>query len=143
MTDAREQKAWTLADPATWFVLALSAAFVCLGMLFLFSPQAGAALFGIAAPDRPGLLYVAAIGLRDLALGLYLAVLVFLATPRAVGAILGVTVLIPLGDVLLVFFERGLTSPSHLALHAGSALIMAAGAAFLLRRAPQNKREDA
>jgi EamA domain-containing membrane protein RarD len=119
-------------EPSTWLVLALSGVFIALGLLFVFAPRAGAALFGIAAPEGPGLSYVSAIGLRDLAFGAYLAALSCLSTQRAVGTVLGLTVLIPIGDVILVFLERGFESPKHLLLHAGSGLVMAISSLWLL-----------
>ena len=127
-----------LHEPSTWFVFALSGVFVLLGLLFIVAPRAGAALFGIAAPERPGLSYVSAIGLRDLAFGAYLAALSRVSMHRAVGTVLGLTVLIPIGDVILVFLERGFESPQHLLLHAGSGIVMAAGAFWLLSRTPHH-----
>ena len=132
MTTRSEGSGLPLHEPSTWLVLALSGVFVLLGLLFVFAPRAGAALFGIAAPERPGLSYVSAIGLRDLAFGAYLAVLSRLSTRRAVGTVLGLTILIPVGDVILVFLERGFESPMHLVLHAGSGLVMAAASLWLL-----------
>jgi hypothetical protein len=132
MTTRSEGSGLPLHEPSTWLVLALSGVFVLLGLLFVFAPRAGAALFGIAAPERPGLSYVSAIGLRDLAFGAYLAALSRLSTRRAVGTVLGLTILIPVGDVILVFLERGFESPMHLVLHAGSGLVMAAASLWLL-----------
>jgi hypothetical protein len=97
------------------------------------SRRAGAALFGIAAPEGPGLSYVSAIGLRDLAFGSYLAALSRLSTARTLAVVLGLTTLIPAGDVILVFLERGFESPKHLLLHAGSGLVMALSASSLLQ----------
>ncbi len=134
MTNQSRELGLPLHAPSTWLVLALSAVFVLLGLLFIFAPRAGAALFGIAAPEGLGLSYVSAIGLRDLAFGAYLAALSRLATRRAVGTVLGLTVLIPIGDVILVFLERGFESLTHLLLHAGSGLVMASSALWLLRQ---------
>ena len=85
---------------------------------------------------------MSAIGPRDLALGLYLFTLARISSRRAIGAILGITVLIPVGDVAIVWTERGFESPAHLLLHAGSAVLMAAGAAWLLTQAKHHERED-
>ncbi|RDI62568.1 DUF4267 domain-containing protein [Microvirga subterranea] len=131
-----------VSEPRTWLVLALSGVFVLLGILFVFLPRAGAALFGIRPSEDAELSYVSAIGLRDLALGFYLFALSRLSTARAVGAILAITVLIPVGDVIIVGMERGFDSPGHLLLHAGSACIMAAGAAWLLTSSKHTDRED-
>ncbi len=70
-----------------------------------------------------------------LAFGGYILALASLSTGRAVGLVLGVTVLIPLGDVLFLLAVRGFSSPGHLLLHLASAGVMAAAAAWMLRRA--------
>jgi Domain of unknown function (DUF4267) len=140
MTGRSEESGLPLHAPSTWLVLALSGVFVLLGVLFVFAPRAGAALFGIAAPEGSGLSYVSAIGLRDLGFGAYLAALSRLSTRRAVGTVLGLTVLIPIGDVILVFLERGFESLTHLLLHAGSGLVMAAGALWLLAQSSHDNK---
>jgi hypothetical protein len=140
MTDRDQPSGLPLHEPSTWLVLALAGVFVLLGLLFVFGPRTGAALFGIAAPEGPGLSYVSAIGLRDLAFGAYLAALSRLSTRRAVGTVLGLTVLIPAGDVILVFLERGFESPKHLLLHAGSGLVMAASSVWLLAQASHDNK---
>lgn len=142
MTGTTDRRGLPFREPTTWLVLALSGMFVLLGLLFVLAPQAGAALFGIRPTEDAGLSYVSAIGLRDLALGLYLFALARLSTRQSVGAILGITVLIPIGDVAIVWMERGLESPAHLLLHAGSAVLMAASAAWLLAQAQHHERED-
>jgi hypothetical protein len=140
MMSGRGSSGLPLNALSTWLVLALAGVFVLLGLLFVFAPRAGAALFGIAATEGPGLSYVSAIGLRDLAFGAYLAALSRLSTRRTVGTVLGLTVLIPAGDVILVFLERGFESPKHLLMHAGSGLVMAAGSLWLLAQASHDNK---
>ena len=140
MTHQDQPSGLPLHEPSTWLVLALAGVFMLLGLLFIFGPLAGAALFGIAAPEGPGLSYVSAIGLRDLAFGAYLTALSRLATRRAVGTVLGLTVIIPAGDVILVFLERGFESPQHLLLHTVSGLVMAASSLWLLAQASHDNK---
>ena len=123
-----------LGRPSTWIVLAPAIGLVLLGLLFIARPTAGAAIFGIPAPDWPGRWYLVAIGLRDLAFGLYVLALALFASARAVGLVLAITVLIPAGDIVIVALERGLASPLHLALHAASGTYMAAASAWVLTR---------
>jgi len=129
------------SEPSTWLVFALAAVFVALGLLFLFAPRLGAALFGIPAPDGIPLFYLPAIGLRDLAFGLYLAALALRSTPRTVALILFLTVLIPFGDIVLVAIVRGIGSP-YLLVHGLSAAALAFTGAWLLR-AKQRSGSDA
>ena len=117
-------------------VLAMAGVFLLIAALFVAAPALGAAVFGIPAPDGAGLAYVRALGLRDLALGLYLAGLVLFSSRRAVGVVLGATVVIPVGDALLVLAREGLSSPGHLLLHGFSGVCCAAVALWLLRPEP-------
>jgi hypothetical protein len=141
MRRGSERAGLPLSEPSTWLVLALSGVFVLLGLLFVFAPRPSAALFGIPVSEDPGLSYVSAIGLRDLAFGLYLFALSRLSGRRAVGVILALTVLIPIGDVIIVFLERGFESPQHLLLHSGSGIVMAASSIWLLIGS-KHQRED-
>ena len=103
--------------------------------LCIASPHTGAAVFGLPAPEGHGAAWVAVVGLRDLAFGGYVLALALFSTRHAVALVLGTTVLIPLGDVLVLLAVRGFSSPGHLLLHLASAGVMAAAAAWLLRRA--------
>ena len=121
--------------PSTWLVRLLAAAFVGLGLLFVLAPHAGAALFGLPAPEGAGFGYLPAIGLRDLAFGFYLLILSFIATRRALGLIFAATVIIPIGDVIIVAAERGSEAGFNLLLHGLSAAAMAAASLWLLAQA--------
>jgi hypothetical protein len=129
------------AQIAVALTYALAAMFVALGALFLFAPHWGAGLFGIPAPENAGFAYLPAIGLRDLAFGLYLAALARLGSARALSAVLALTTLIPLGDMALVGWARGLDSGFHLLLHGASAALMAGSAIFVRAVSSKNTRE--
>lgn len=122
-----------LRGAGAWVVLAMAGAFSAIAALFVAAPTLGAAVFGIPAPEAAAQAYVRALGLRDLALGLYLLGLVLFSSRRAVGVVLAATVVIPVGDVLLVLGREGLSSPGHLLLHGLSAACVAAVALWLLR----------
>jgi hypothetical protein len=126
-------------EPSTWLVLALSAVFVALGVLFVITPSLGAAVFGVPVAETATLAYVDAIGFRDLAFGLYLFALARMSTRRVVATILGVTTFIPVGDLAIVLAMRGLSSPVHLLLHAASGAVMAGASLWLLRFDPGRK----
>ena len=117
-------------------VLAMAGVFLLIAALFVAAPVLGAAVFGIPAPDGAGLAYVRAVGLRDLALGLYLLGLALFSSRRAAGVVLAATVAIPVGDMLLVLMREGLSSPGHLLLHGLSGACCAAVALWLLRPDP-------
>ncbi len=126
--------------PAFVVVMGLAAVFVGLGIIFLVAPRLGALVFGVPAPEGEALVYLPVIGLRDLAFGLYLAALAMLASRRTVGIVLGLTVLIPVGDMILLALTRGLAP--QLALHLLSGLAVGGVALWLLTRRDNDKRED-
>lgn len=117
-----------------WFVRLLSGSFIVLGLLFLVWPHSGAAVFGLPAPEGASLGYLPAIGLRDLAFGLYLLILSFTSGRRVLGLILAATLVIPLGDMIIVAAQRGPDGWGYLLLHGLSAAIMGGASAWLLRR---------
>ncbi len=108
---------------------------MALGAVFVAAPDLGAAVFGLPAPEGGAAAWIAVVGVRDFAFGGYVLALALFSTRRAVGVVLGVTALIPLGDVLVLLAVRGFSSPGHLLLHLASAGVMAAAAAWMLRRA--------
>jgi hypothetical protein len=121
-----------LRDPAAWPALALSAAFVALGGVFVAAPRWGAAVFGLPAPEGVAAAWPAVVGIRDVVFGLYLLVLALVAARRTLARVLGVSVLIPLGDVLLLVVARGgETRTGHLLLHLASAGVLAGTAALV------------
>jgi hypothetical protein len=79
--------------------------------------------------------WTAVVGLRDLVLGGYVLALALLSARRAVGIVLGTTVLIPLGNVLVLLAVRGFSSPGHLLPHSAGAGVVVAAAARKLHRA--------
>ena len=121
--------------PSTWLVRLLAAVFLGLGFLFILAPRAGASLFGLPAPEGASFGYLPAIGLRDLAFGLYLLILSFTATRRVLGLIFAATVIIPVGDVVIVAMERGFEAVPNLLLHGLSAAAMAGASLWLLAQA--------
>ncbi len=106
-------------------------------MLFVVAPRAGAAVFGLPAPEGDALGYLRAIGIRDLAFGGYVLALAWLAGRRAAGIVLAITLLIPVSDLALILSIRGFDSPLHLLLHAASGIYVGLAAMILLRYGPE------
>jgi hypothetical protein len=121
-----------IADFRTWLVIAPAIGLVLLGVALVASPALGAAIFGLPLPPGSAAGYVPAIGVRDIVFGLYILALAWFSSRRAVGIVLALTALIPLGDILVLVVHTGLSSPWHLALHAVSGLYMAAAATWVL-----------
>lgn len=138
MTDAGTRELPNHAS-SMWLVRALGLGFMGLGLLFLIAPRSGAALFGLPAPEGEGFGYLPAIGLRDLAFGLYLLILSFTATQRILGLIFAATLVIPIGDLIVVASARGPDAILNLLLHGTSAAVMAAGSIWLLTSSAHDK----
>ena len=117
---------------STWLVLGPAIGLMLIGLVLIVTPRTGAAIFGVPAPEGRGAAYLPALGLRDIAFGLYVLALALFSTRRAVGLVLGITVLIPIGDIAIVAADRGLSSPGHLLLHAASGVYMAAASLWML-----------
>ena len=111
----------------------LSAVFFLLGGFFVASPEPAAAFYGVPSHDRVALLYVRAVGVRDLALASYLLGLTLMGQWRALSIVLTGTILIPVGDLLLLSAAGG--EAVHYLLHGASGLCFAALALWSLRNA--------
>ena len=107
-----------------WALFAASLLFAGLGLFFVCAPEQAAGLFGIptALPDGHG--HVRAVGLRDIALAGYLALLTLFASARAVLVVLLVTLIIPVGDLVLVAGATG-GEARQMVLHLASAMLFA------------------
>lgn len=113
-----------------WTLLAASLLFAGLGLLFLFRVDTAASLFGIPATNSENQGYVRAVGLRDLALAGYLALLTLYASARAVLLVLLVTLIIPAGDLVLVVASAD-GDAGQMVLHAASGLLFGGLAAWV------------
>ncbi|MDQ0840276.1 DUF4267 domain-containing protein [Sphingomonas faeni] len=112
-------------------LLVCAAAFFLLGALFMLAPATGGRVYGFSAETEPALLYVRAIGLRDLALASYIAGLTVGRHRRALAILLTLTTMIPAGDLFLLG-TMGSGSAVHYLLHSVS-LAGFAGLAWWVR----------
>jgi len=108
-----------------WFASILGGLFLLLGLGSLLMPKAGAAIYGVAGDGSGTLLYVRALGFRDLTLSAYLIGLAYAGSVRALAILSAATVVIPMGDMALLILSQ-CSSGLHYVLHATSALCFAA-----------------
>jgi hypothetical protein len=114
-----------------------------LGLRFVFVPEASAAGFGVPASARGDAgAYLATKGVRDTASGLFILTLLAVRQWYALGWLLLVATIIPLGDAAIVLSHHG---PIGLAygMHGGAALTLVVIAVLLLRDQPPAKRPPA
>jgi Domain of unknown function (DUF4267) len=108
-------------------------ALTVLGLRFLLDPEAGASGFGVpasAAGDASA--YLATKGIRDTASGLFILALIAARQLHALGWLLLVATIIPVGDALVVLSHNG-SAGLALGMHGGAALALVAVGLLLLR----------
>lgn len=105
--------------------LSLSAVFLLLGLLFVARPDLGAGIYGVQAHDPATIVYVRAVGFRDLALAAYLFGLAAAGQIRALTIVLAATIVIPVGDIALLL-RSGTGHAVHYMLHGASLFCFAA-----------------
>ena len=125
-----------------WSLLAASGLFGCLGLLFLAATREASALFGVAGTGPGDHIYLRAIGLRDIALAGYLALLTLYGSARAVLIVLVVTLVIPAGDLVLVATAPG-RGAIHMLLHLASGMLFAGLTIWVktVARNPETRRD--
>jgi hypothetical protein len=116
----------------------IGAGIIVLGARFLIAPQAAAAGFGVpvdpagqqnhASGPYPWL-YVK--GVRDIASGIFLWILLLNHAPHLLGAFMAAATLIPVGDAAIVLRSGGARAAAF-GIHGVTAVVMLAAAASLL-----------
>ncbi|KUI39354.1 DUF4267 domain-containing protein [Mycobacterium sp. GA-2829] len=113
------------------YVLAgvIAAAIIAIGARFLIAPRVAAAGYGVPAdPAQP---YLRVKGIRDIASGMFVVVLMITGTPHLLAWILLAATIIPIADAVIVASEGGPRSIS-LGVHGATAVVMLIAAALLL-----------
>ena len=130
--DARRIARMSLTRSMVLATCLLAGVFAALGALFVTKPALAAGFYGLPADDPTALLYVRAVGLRDLALAAYLLGLTLAGQRRALSIVFIGTLVIPIGDILLLASsDAGRTV--HYLLH-GASLLCFAGLALWTRQ---------
>jgi len=111
----------------------LGAGIIVIGARFLAVPQAAAAAYGITT-ERDGPAsdpYLAAKGVRDIASGIVVFVLLAAGKPPILGGYLAAASIIPVGDGINVLRHNGPKATAY-GVHGTTAAVMLATAALLL-----------
>lgn len=114
-----------LTRPLALSICLLSGVFLVLGGVFLAAPRWAAGFYGLPTSHAGALSYVRAVGLRDLALAAYLLGLVAAGQRHAIFIVLLATLVIPMGDIVLLA-SSGAGRPVHFLLHITSLMCFAA-----------------
>jgi hypothetical protein len=117
------------------YVLAglIAAAIIVIGARFLVAPRAAAAGYGVE-PDldqRHARAYLSVKGVRDIASGLFVAILIAAGATHLLGWVLLAATIIPIADTAIVLANGG---PKSIAwgVHGVTAAVMVATSALLL-----------
>ena len=117
------------------YVLAglLAAAIIFIGARFLVAPRIAAAGYGVqAAVNLPGsVAYLSVKGVRDIATGLFVIILMVAGATHLVGWVMLAATIIPLGDAAIVLRNGGSKSVAW-GVHGGTAAVMLITTALLL-----------
>jgi hypothetical protein len=109
---------------------AIGVAIILIGVRFLVAPRAAAAGFGVPAGDPPPVwLYTK--GVRDIASGIFLWILLENRAPHLLGAFMVAAALIPVGDAIIVLRSGG-SRAAAFGIHGATAVIMLAAGGTLL-----------
>jgi hypothetical protein len=111
----------------------LGAGIVIIGARFLAAPQAAAAAYGITTEQSGPASdpYLAAKGVRDIASGIVVFVLLAAGKPHILGSYLAAASIIPIGDATNVLRRNGPKATAY-GVHGTTAAVMLATAALLL-----------
>ncbi|MEH2303031.1 MAG: DUF4267 domain-containing protein [Nostoc sp.] len=118
-----------------WLVVLPAVGIIFIGARFIIAPLVGAAGFGIPVDSTDTYAYLWAKGTRDIVSGLFVIVFLWIKVTRQVlSAFLFVVALIPLGDLLNVYINIGMSNIAALMIHGGTALYLIVLASVLLKR---------
>lgn len=86
----------------------IAAGIIFIGFRFLLAPSTAAAAYGVPAGAEPHLqAYLSAKGIRDIASGLFLAMLMAYGSTRVLGSFILIATLIPIVDAMIVLRQGG------------------------------------
>ena len=120
----------------------VGAGIIFIGARFLVAPRAAAAGYGITTKQdgEPTDPYFAAKGVRDIASGIAVFVLLAAGTPRILGGYMAAASIIPVGDGINVLRNNGPKATAY-GVHGATAAVMLATAAVLCTRPAQPGRQ--
>ena len=103
----------------------IAAGIIFIGCRFLLAPSTAAAAYGVPAGVEPhSRAYLSAKGIRDIASGLFAAVLIAYGSPHALGWFMLVATLIPIADAVIVLHQGGGRAAIAFGVHGGTAVAM-------------------
>jgi len=130
------KKQWGIRSASYWITLILALGIIFIGIRFILYPQVGAIGYGIRFQDVADTAYGKVKGIRDVFSGLVMLVLLIARMRKATALAFTMSIVVPLGDFLVVLSANGAGDMEHLLIHGITALIMAVNS-FLLFNHPK------
>jgi len=102
----------------------IAAGIIFIGCRFLLAPSTAAAAYGVPAGAEPrSRAYLSAKGIRDIASGLFIAILMAYGSAHVLGGFMLAATLIPLVDAVIVLRQGGSRTIAF-GVHGGTAVVM-------------------
>jgi len=102
----------------------IAAAIIFIGCRFLLAPSTAAVAYGVPAGTEPhSRAYLSAKGIRDIASGLFVAMLLAYGSAHALGWFMLIATLIPIADAVIVLHQGGSRTIAF-GVHGGTAVVM-------------------
>ena len=102
----------------------IAAGIIFIGCRFLLAPSTAAAGYGVPAGAEPhSRAYLSAKGIRDIASGLFIAMLMAYGSAHALGWFMLIATLIPIADAVIVLQQGGSRTVAF-GVHGGTAVAM-------------------
>ena len=102
----------------------IAAGIIFTGFRFLLAPSTAAAAYGVPAGAEPhSRAYLSAKGIRDIASGLFVAMLIAYGSAHALGWFMLIATLIPIADAVIVLQQGGSRTVAF-GVHGGTAVAM-------------------
>src|SRR5262244_3590871 len=99
----------------------IAAAIIFIGCRFLVAPSAAATAYGVPAAEPHSQAYLSAKGIRDIASGLFAAMLIAYGSAHALGWFMLIASIIPLSDAVIVLHQGGSRTVAF-GVHGGTAV---------------------
>jgi hypothetical protein len=116
----------------TWLAGVIGVGIFLIGLRFFLQPFAAAAGFGVAVtPDPAWKAYLSVKGIRDIASGLFIGLLIVRGTPHLLGGLMLAATVIPVGDAAIVLRHGG-TRAAAFGIHGATAAVMLVISGLLL-----------
>jgi hypothetical protein len=102
----------------------IAAGIIFIGGRFLLAPSTAAAAYGVPAGAEPhSQAYLSVKGIRDIASGLFIAMLIAYGSAHALGWFMLIATLIPIADAMIVLHHGGSRTVAF-GVHGGTAVAM-------------------